>query len=641
MRSSETKAIRNSTFIRSHIQEVESAISGNEVERDHMILNSWKRCVETHRLEPSSLKEAYILPGYELKLHQERTDRLIHTARHALEMLYKQISGQNYVLLLTDHEGVTVDYIGNTSQQSELKSAGLYLGSSWSEERAGTCGVGSCIYTGQSITVHQTDHFDATHGQLTCSASPIYGVDGHLAAVLDISALHSPEPKSSQWLSLQLIRNVTKRIEMTTLLTSFRHQWVLKLSKTPEFLELDPDCALAVNDDGQIVGLTHSAYGILMKGYSATANPLNAHQLGGVPLDSLLDLDINDLPKYSRRYCPNPVAVTTQSGDLLYIQAIEPVPVTPKSVPTERPIAKPLERLFFRDPIMKSMAEKASTLANSSISILISGETGAGKEYLAKAIHDASRGKRPFVAINCAAIPESLIESELFGYTAGSFTGADRKGKKGLIERANGGTLFLDEIGDMPLALQARLLRVIAEKEVTPVGGHTPVPVTFRVLAASHQNLEDLVKQGRFREDLYYRISGAKLEMPPLRVRKDIKWLSSKLLLEYADQPVPISQGTTQLLNKHHWPGNIRELSNVLQFALAFSQGEKIQPEHLPDSFSKYQQDAPTLPVDTQLETLLNNLNWNITAAANYLGVNRSTVHRRMKRCGLIPPNRR
>lgn len=126
-----------------------------------------------------------------------------------------------------------------------------------------------------------------------------------------------------------------------------------------------------MNDDGQIVGLTHSAYGILMKGHSATANPLNAHQLGGVPLDSLLDLDINDLPKYSRRYCPNPVAVTTQSGDLLYIQAIEPVPVTPKSVPTERPIAKPLERLFFRDPIMKSMAEKASTLANSSISILI------------------------------------------------------------------------------------------------------------------------------------------------------------------------------------------------------------------------------------------------------------------------------
>lgn len=205
---------------------------------------------------------------------------------------------------------------------------------------------------------------------------------------------------------------------------------------------------------------------------------------------------------------------------------------------------------------MERLAQQASQLSLSSLPLLLTGETGSGKEYLARAIHQSSPQKNgTFVAINCAAIPESLIESELFGYADGAFTGARGKGKKGLIEQADGGTLFLDEIGDMPLSLQARLLRVLAESEVLPVGATKAIPVSLRVLAATHQDLSLGVQNGRFREDLFYRISGARLAIPPLRARKDIVWLATKLVEKSASKPMVLSASVQHLFNTYSWPG--------------------------------------------------------------------------------------
>jgi transcriptional regulator of acetoin/glycerol metabolism len=254
------------------------------------------------------------------------------------------------------------------------------------------------------------------------------------------------------------------------------------------------------------------------------------------------------------------------------------------------------------------------------------------------------------VAVNCAAIPETLIESELFGHLPGSFSGAAAKGKRGLVQEADGGTLFLDEIGDMPLALQARLLRVLSEREVLPVGATRPVTVNIRVIAATHAQLEGLVRTGRFRDDLYYRINGAHISLPPLRERRDLAALIQRFLQGRALAP----DAQARLL-AYHWPGNLRELKNVLDCAasVAASQGPILLTDlpDLPDLPGLPGLGAagsaplpPTAPGDGDSGPLMAELqaaHWNITLAARRLGVARMTLYRRMKRAGIVPPNQR
>jgi transcriptional regulator of acetoin/glycerol metabolism len=306
---------------------------------------------------------------------------------------------------------------------------------------------------------------------------------------------------------------------------------------------------------------------------------------------------------------------------------------------------------------MQNVAVRASKLVNTQMSILIRGETGTGKEHLARAIHTASsRAAKPFVAVNCAALPEALIESELFGHEPGAFTGASAKGKKGLILEAHGGTLFLDEIGDMPLTSQTRLLRVLAEREVTPVGRTSPVPVNIRVLAATHRDLIALVKANRFRDDLYFRLNAAILSLPPLRDRNDLDWLIHRLLSDRPDQEGrrhALTAAAHAALHSYGWPGNVRELVNCLDFACAVSisgvidigdlpdtVGGMSSPSELPSSIAA----SETAPFSDPLNpgaALLDQLkveHWNISAVARNLGVDRSTVHRQMKRYGILPP---
>ena len=250
----------------------------------------------------------------------------------------------------------------------------------------------------------------------------------------------------------------------------------------------------------------------------------------------------------------------------------------------------PLKAVAGEEISVQRSLKKLSRLINTNMSILVNGETGTGKEFLAKAIHQSSaRAQGPFVPVNCAALPDSLIESELFGYESHSFTGASTRGKKGLIREAHGGTLFLDEIGDMPLSLQTRLLRVLAEREVTPVGGSRPVAVDMRVIAATHQDLLALVRMGRFREDLYFRLNGATIALPPLRERSDLGFIVAQLLEKRsAGTTRALSEEALDVLAAYQWPGNIRELVNVVDFACAVATGARIEADDLPEQvFSK------------------------------------------------------
>lgn len=601
---------------------------------EQVIRDSWLRCVQQHRLDPTRMQEAVILPQARLREHQDQMEALLQIARHGLESLYSKVAGLGYVVLLTDARGVTVDFLGDLVFEPSLRKAGLYLGADWSEHHAGTCGVGTCISTGQALTVHLDDHFDATHIPLTCTTAPVYDSAGQLSAVLDISQLSSQQPKESQHLALQLVKMYAHDIENAAFLHRHRHDWVLRLSQAPQFLDVQPDYLLALDANGRVVGHNRRAQLALQQG----------EPLLGMGFEQLFGLPFGQIGRFVMTQPSDQRAVMLAGGkQLLFLSAVPPPARPVASAPREeRRVPAPLAALSAGDAALDRQVERVARLVNTPISLLITGETGSGKEYFAKAVHTASeRRSRPFVAVNCAAIPEHLIESELFGHLPGSFSGASPKGKRGLIAEADGGTLFLDEIGDMPLALQARLLRVLSEREVLPVGATKPVPVNIRVIAATHAPLEQLVLAGRFRDDLYYRLKGAHIQLPPLRERSDLGAMITRLLGGRSITPAAL-----QRLMSHPWPGNLRELRNVLDYAASLCADGAIDLDDLPElqvARLPARTDAGEAAHDDGPEALLQALraaHWNVSAVARAMGLSRMTLYRRMKRAGIVPPNR-
>ncbi|CAG9181563.1 sigma-54-dependent Fis family transcriptional regulator [Cupriavidus pinatubonensis] len=629
------------------------ALPADRATHDAVIQNSWRRCVHQYGLDPSRMQEARILPQTRLREHQQRIDDFARIARHGLESLYAQVAGLGYVVLLTDAQGVTVDYIGDARTDTDLRHAGLYLGAEWSESGAGTCAVGTALVTGEALTVHQADHFDATHIPLTCTAAPLFDSHGNLSAILDISALTSPHAKESQGLALQMVRIYAAHIENANFLRVHHRDWILKLNVAPEFVDVNPEYLLALDDCGRIVGHNHRARRML-EGELSTGTVL------GQSFETLFNARLEDLSRYVySRPSEQRLVALNRSGGLLYLSVMPPALRWQAGAREERlaPLPEPLAALCGGDAALQQQLQRAARLVDSPINLLINGETGSGKEYFAKALHQASaRRGQPFVAVNCAAIPETLIESELFGHLPNSFSGAGPRGKRGLIQEADGGTLFLDEIGDMPRELQSRLLRVLAEGEVLPIGAARPIPVRLRVISATHHRLEDLVAQGRFREDLFYRLNGARFALPPLRERTDLDWLVQKMLDDGGQRGIALSPQAREQLCRHRWPGNLRELRNVLEYARAVCSDGYIDLHDLPDALGapaamtaaqalpaqEQQGDTKVMPPEAMLLTqYLRASGWNLSAVARQIGISRMTLYRRMERYGIQSPNRR
>ena len=651
---------------RAHIERVLSVTRSAEAKADR-IQRSWQRCIEDYDLDPTRPTPAHIIEGPRLREHRDQIEDFLQVARTGMEQLYKRVCDLGYVLLLTDAQGVAVDFIGNDRWQGELRRSGLYLGADWSEARAGTCAVGTCIADRSAITCHQTDHFDASHIGLTCNSAPLLDPTGDFMGVLDVSALTSPSPRESQHLALQLTMMYAKMIEDANFLHFFREASVLRLSAAWPMVDLSGELMLAFDADGVVVGANSGARRTLRAGRDGEPDG----ELVGTPLDAIFREGMAEVWRIARAGIANArAALTTHQLGVFYADVIAPRviashrPAVADSVETA--VSAPaLDRLAGDDPQMQRLIRQAKRLVNKSVDILLHGETGTGKEVVAKALHESSeRRDQAFVAINCAAIPESLIESELFGYAPGTFTGGRSKGMKGLIAQADGGTLFLDEIGDMPMHLQTRLLRVLAEKEVTPLGSDKAQAIRLTVVAASHRDLRKLIADGLFREDLYYRLCGAILYLPPLRQRRDKVFLIDRLAGEEAAEmgcSVSIDPQAMAVLCAHPWPGNVRQLRNVLRFALAVSDGGQIRLDDLPGELMEpaapvHDSVAPTAALqaparaaadrapwrDQEGQWLLEALQrhkWCVTAAADELGLCRATVYRRMKRHGIVPPN--
>lgn len=310
-----------------------------------------------------------------------------------------------------------------------------------------------------------------------------------------------------------------------------------------------------------------------------------------------------------------------------------------------------VESIIGKSPVMNSVFEMIKLVSSATANVLITGESGSGKELVARAIHNSgARKKNAFVPLNCTAIPENLLESELFGHVKGSFTGAICD-KKGLFEEADGGTLFLDEIGDLSLALQAKLLRVLQDKQIRQVGGNKMKEVDVRIIAATHRDLKIMVQDRKFREDLFYRLNVLPIKVPPLRDRiEDIPLLVESFISKFAAQNnssvKAMAPSAMALLMAHPWPGNVRELENVVERAMVLSQGDMIEKKVILDSalqeakqnIAQLQSDRPTLEKleERYIKMVLAEVDYNKDEAAKILGVSRRTLYRKERLYGMV-----
>lgn len=589
-----------------------------------LILDSWRRSMEQHHLDPGSLQGPRILSHDVLKQCRERSELFLNIASDEVARLHGRVHDADYCVLLTDAQGQTIDYRVETTLRNDCRKAGLYLGTCWSEGEEGTCGVAAVLTAKTAVTVHKRDHFRAAFIGLTCSAAPVFDPQGELLGVLDVSAVRSPDDRRSQHLIRQMVVQSAREIEQAFFMSSAQGYWVLRAHRNAGYVDSQPDLLFAWDDDGCLQALNPAArqylmqrYGQLPRHISQVFDPQLLHRARD---ESLYPLDVDLHGRLSaprRRATPRPRAAMT---------------------PTEL------------DPRLADSLKLAVRVKDRNLPVLIQGETGSGKEVFARQLHQASqRRDRPFVALNCAAIPESLIESELFGYVAGAFTGASAKGMQGLLQQADGGTLFLDEIGDMPLALQTRLLRVLAEGEVAPLGASRRKAVDIQVICATHRDLETLVAAGEFREDLYFRLGGARFQLPPLRERTDRLALINRILEEESalcGGAVQLSGAALECLLGYHWPGNVRQLRHVLRYACAVCEASVIQLDHLPESLHGEQTTAsagePSASPERQalLDALVRH-RWKPTPTAQALGISRATLYRRVHQHGIEMPGRR
>ena len=646
-----------------------------------LIQPSWNRS-KRFGLQPRTSQDFHTLPATDLRLLREQHRSLMQHATPVMTTLHHQIIDSESVVVLTDAQGVVLHTIGEPAFAEKAAKVALRPGVSWGEAQKGTNAIGTAIYERQPVVVHADQHFlEANHG-LTCSASPIFAPAGDLLGVLDVTGDYRGFHKHT----ISLVRMSAQLIENTYFRRTYAGQLIVAFHARPEFIGTLMEGLIAFAPDGRVLAAnrsaclqlelslasvrTHTALSLLRR--SASELHELASHAASEPLQCVLPsgVRIHAVPSSSsaRYFASGAVASDNDfSGRMPQPQpAAEPADVIE---PSKRSTAKPqafeavlpqanFDDLDSGDAQIANVIARLRRVAHTDVSILIEAETGAGKEWFSMAIHRASeRRSGPFVAVNCAAIPEGLIESELFGYEEGAFTGARRKGHIGKLREASGGTLFLDEIGDMPLPMQARLLRVLQERVVTPLGSNKSIAVDVRLVCATHKRLRELLKAHTFRDDLYYRLNGLTVRLPPLRERSDVREIVTRLLLSMNRQGGPrwqLAPDVWALMLRHPWPGNLRQLSNVLATAMAIAAPDAtIVLEHLPDDFLDdiiERDNADSAAASVTLATHVANIapislddmtvhamqlalerhRGNVSATARELGVSRNTLYRKL-----------
>ena len=589
------------------------------------ILASWHRCRQQGQME-NTCPEVAPVERNALNQMQEQHEALRRLCRPELQALYASANQAGSIVILTAPDGFILDALGDASFLDKAARVSLCAGSRWRESVNGTNAIGMALFERNAAEVRGGEHYYAPHRVLSCSASPIFDPHGKVLGVLDLSG----EASMHHLHALGMVQLAVEQIEHRLFEHHFDGADIVRIQPDPDLL--------GTAREGMLVFEAHRLVAA------------NRHAL------RLLGIDWDELGR--RRYdelfasaLPRPGSITSmrcQSGEMLHAKrdALSHNGVSSRVPRSERTRSIRLPEPVFSDDL-EAQIDRSVRLLDADIPLLLQGETGTGKEVVARALHQRSqRRAAAFVAVNCAALPEHLIESELFGYMPGAFTGARREGATGLLREADGGTLFLDELGDMPLGMQSRLLRVLQEREVTPVGGNRAHAIDVAVIAATHRELADAVARGEFRADLYYRVAQATLRLPALRDHLDPATLIRQLWHALGAEQIPMGlhPDLVEELSAMPWPGNLRQLVGLLRSFLAL--GEKgavlthddlpadLKNPHPPGSVTGLAAKGLSGSLQTielqAIDVAISDCGGNVAAAARKLGVSRSTIYRRL-----------
>lgn len=557
----------------------------------HKVISDSRQRSQDYGLRPEYDADFSVAPRNEMTLLRDKHRFLYQHALPIMENLYEQIANTQSVILLTSANGTILHSVGDTEFLEKTAQVALIPGVEWSERSKGTNAIGTALALEKPVVVHGAQHFLRANEFLTCSCTPIFDPNGILLGALDVSG----DYRSYHHHTMALARMSAQMIENRMFANVFSTEIQLHFHSRPEFLGTLVEGIAVFSQDGRFISANRSAQyqlGMLIP-------ELKTHTLL-----SLTGITISKLANSMQRAQGAPISLELHNGVRVYCRCEMHVPASfagtsfsdistsrPEPVASKKGPLSSLKYLDTGDPQLATVIQKLRIVQGRDIPIMVLGETGAGKDLLAQAIHnDSDRSLGKFVSVNCASIPESLIESELFGYEEGAFTGARKKGAIGYIQAAHGGTLFLDEIGDMPMHLQARLLRVLQDRKVTPLGGGKEISVDVAVICATNKNLKQMIASGEFREDLYYRLNGLVVRLPALRERQDFDCVTQKILDSLAgrESTLQISSAVMQLLKAYRWPGNFRQLHNLLRTAVAMAVAQDsvtIEIIHLPDDF--------------------------------------------------------
>lgn len=582
-----------------------------------LIRQSHERCAALGLMRIEQPDYTPLIKG-DLNLAIERNQRLLTHATPVMELLFDQIVDTQSMIVLTDCQGTILHALGDDEFLGRASKVALAPGVNWSEQSKGTNGMGTTLFSEAPTLVHGDEHFMHANGFLTCSASPIFDPRGNILGVLDVTSDHRAYHRHT----MGLVRMSARMIENHWLTEDFRTSLRLHFHPRPDFIGSLLEGIAVLNPEGRFLGANRSALDLL---------DLQGSTLRMRSVASVFGITVNALADHFRSPLADPMKLDVPSGRSVYVEArfgwarrhtqrqaapaATDVDAAPAAAANYAPVASTspgdpertiaprgpqglhsphsLRDLRTGDPQMDTVIDKVQRILDRDITLLLLGEKGTGKELLARAFHhDSARAARPFVPVDCASIPQTLLEAELLGYADSTQADAlhekvappPHKAQSGRIVQAHGGTLFLNEIGDLPLPLQARLLRVLRDRCVYPLGADQPVPVDIAVVAATHRNLREMIERGEFREDLYYRLNGLVVRLPPLRERIDLLAIAQRMLKRESPHPPALGADVVELFQAYHWPGNLRQLGSVLRTAVAMAENDvQITEAHLSD----------------------------------------------------------
>lgn len=632
------------------------------------ITDAWQRCAAAG-VDPVAGRSQFILDNGKMREVLENHQELIDLARPFMNNLYKFVAGSGFIVLLCDEHGYIMTTVGDRDVNGDTDELNFQTGALWTEEEIGNNGVGTSLVMRRPFQVTGFEHFCRKHHKWTCSGSPIFNENKEMIGILEMSG---PVEKTHLH-TLGMVVAAAEAIEHQMQIHRQNRELTMLNNRMYNIINSVSDGVIIIDSFGKI---THTN--------PALERMLDRRlDLRGKAIENLVEntLVIRDMLVSGKGF--KDVELTIRNGTTLSCLASGEVlhdeqgRITGASIfiDTIKNVHSLVNRFsgaqatFEFEDIVGDSEELMEAIrigtraAVSDSNVLLQGDSGTGKELFAQAIHNrSSRANHPFVAINCGAIPRELLDSELFGYVEGAFTGAKKGGRPGKFEMASGGTLFLDEIADLPLAKQVALLRVLQERKIMRIGGDRVISVDVRIICATNKNLLEEVKKGHFRQDLYYRLNVISITLPSLKNRKgDIILLLNHFLQTYSKRmgiPTPVIEPQVlHYLENYSWPGNVRELQNVVERMLNISGGNKLTMDHLPPELMPqpaYIEPEPGIEVPTleeerkrikemqaQQETeeiisLLAACGGNVSEVARRIGISRNTLYRKMRQYNIM-----